>query len=263
VSVNYQWNPDLMTYAKYATGFKGGGFSPRPSNPLQTAPFAPEKLKTLELGAKSELLQRRVRLNGAWFYSQYTDQQTFAQQFDSSGANWFRTFNAGKARIWGLEGEIQAEPVDNLRIEGSFGYVNYELTDNEGNVLLLEGSTCGPNADERCYSPRTPKYNGAIGISYGIPMGGGTLTPRLDAVYTSKIYYTTNNGGPQDGYTLLNGRLAYETSDGAWELALYGRNLTNEEYFNGKLSLIGFFGREQGNPGMPREYGVQFKRNFR
>jgi iron complex outermembrane receptor protein len=262
VSADFQWTDTLMTYAKFATGFKGGGFSPRPSNPLQTEPFGPEKLKTFELGAKSELLDRRVRLNGAWFYSKYTDQQTFAQQFDSSGANWFRTFNAGKATIWGLEGEIQAEPVDNLRVEGSIGYVNYELTDNEGNTLLLEGDSCGPNGDERCYSPRTPKYNGAVGIQYGIALAGGMLTPRLDAVYTSKIYFTTNNGGPQDAHTVVNGRVGWQAADQEWEISVYGRNLTDKEYFNGKLSLIGFFGREQGNPAAPREFGVTFKRNF-
>jgi iron complex outermembrane receptor protein len=261
--VDYKWTDSLMTYAKYATGFKGGGFSPRPANPVQTAPFGPEKLKTLELGAKSELLDRRVRLNGAFFHSKYTDQQTFAQQFDSSGANWFRTFNAGKARMWGLEGEIQAEPVDALRIDGSFGYINYELTDNEGNVLLFEGDTCGPNADERCYSPRTPKYNGGLGVQYSFGAFGGTLTPRLDATFQSKIYFTTNNGGEQPGYTLLNGRVTWAASASDWEFSLYGRNLTDKEFFNGKLSLVGFFGREQGNPGAPREWGLTFKRSFR
>jgi hypothetical protein len=43
---------------------------------------------------------------------------------------------------------------------------------------------------------------------------------------------------------------------------VYGRNLTDQEYFNGKLSLVGFFGREQGNVGAPREVGVTFKRSF-
>ena len=96
VAVDYKWSDELMTYLKYATGFKGGGFSPRPANPLQTDPFDPEYLKTLELGAKSEFAQRRVRLNGAVFVSRYEDQQTFAQQLDSSGQNWFREINAGK-----------------------------------------------------------------------------------------------------------------------------------------------------------------------
>ena len=257
---DYKWSDELMTYAKYATGFKGGGFSPRPANPLQTDPFDPEYLKTLELGAKSEFAQRRVRLNGAVFVSRYEDQQTFAQQLDASGQNWFREINAGKADIWGVELELLAEPVPNLRIEGSFGYLDYELVDNEGNTLLFEGDGC--NGD-RCYSPRTPKYTGAIGMQYGFGMAeGGSITPRIDAVYQSEIFFTTNNQGPQEGYTILNARLEWASPDNLWNVALYGQNLTDEGYFNGKLSLVGFFGREQGNPGTPRTWGLMFTRNF-
>jgi iron complex outermembrane receptor protein len=261
LSANYQWNEDLMTYVKYATGFKGGGFSPRPASELQTAPFKPEKLKTLEVGAKSELMENRVRLNGALFFSRYEDQQTFAQQLDANGENWFREVNAGRARIWGLEAELQAEPVDNFRIDGSLGYVNYTLVDNEDNELLLERDECGGS---RCYSPRTPKLTGGLGMQYefGSSVGGGSITPRLDLVYQSKIYFTTNNQGAQDAYTLLNGRVSWDSADRDWQISLYGRNLTDEEYFNGKLSLVGFFGREQGNVGAPREYGITFQRNF-
>jgi iron complex outermembrane receptor protein len=258
--IDYQWSDDFMTYLKYATGFKGGGFSARPANELQTVPFLPEYLDTYEVGAKSELAQRRVRLNGAVFFSKYDDQQTFAQQLDSSGANWFRYMNAGKAEMWGAELELLAEPVDNLRIEGSLGYLDYELVDNEGNTLLFEGDNCN---GERCYSQRTPKYTGALGLQYGFGMAqGGSITPRIDAVYQSKIYFTTNNQGPQDSYTLLNARLTWVSPDNGWEIALYGQNLTDEEYFNGKLSLVGFFGREQGNPGTPQTWGVTFERNF-
>ncbi|HVY81489.1 MAG TPA: TonB-dependent receptor [Steroidobacteraceae bacterium] len=259
LSADYQWNDDLMTYVKYATGFKGGGFSPRPATALQTEPFKPEKLKTVELGAKSELLERRVRLNGALFFSRYLNQQTFAQQLDASGANWFREVNAGKARIWGVEGELQAEPVSGLRVEGSFGYINYNLYDNEGNGLLFEGDNCG---GRRCYSPRTPKWNGTFGVQYSFGTGMGSITPRLDAQYQSTIYFTTNNQGVQPGYTLLNGRLTWQSESTAWEVALYGDNLTDKGYFNGKLNLVGFFGREQGNPGAPRTWGLSFKRNF-
>ncbi len=260
VSIDYQWAQDFMTYAKYATGFKGGGFSPRPATALQTDPFDPEYLKTFEIGAKTEFAQRRVRLNGAVFVSRYEDQQTFAQQLDASGANWFREINAGKADIWGVELELLAEPVPNLRIEGSFGYLDYELVDNEGNTLLIEGDGC--NGD-RCYSPRTPKYTGAIGMQYGFGMAeGGSITPRIDAVYQSEIFFTTNNQGPQEGYTILNARLEWDSPDNLWNVALYGQNLTDEGYFNGKLSLVGFFGREQGNPGTPRTWGLMFTRNF-
>ncbi len=164
-SLNYQWTPDLLTYLRYSTGFKGGGFSPRPSDALQTAPFAPEYLKTAELGEKAEFLDHRVRFNADFYYSRYLDQQTFSQQLDSLGNNWFREVNAGTARIWGLEGELQAEPVENLRIDGSFGYLNYWLASNGGNDLLFTGNNCG---GETCYSPRTPKYTGALGVQYSL-----------------------------------------------------------------------------------------------
>ena len=259
LSTDYRWTEDFMTYLKYSTGFKGGGFSPRPANGLQTAPFHPEKLRTLELGSKSEFMNRRVRFNGDVFFSRYIDQQTFSQQFDSSGANWFREVNAGKAKIWGLEGELQAEPIDHLRFDGSFGYMNYDLYDNGGNALLFTGNNCN---GERCYSQRTPKFTGAVGLQYGLQAPGGSLTPRIDATYQSKVFFTANNQGEQDGYALINGRLTWESSSKSWEAALYGRNLANKEYFAGKLSLVGFFGREQGNPGPPREWGVTFKHNF-
>jgi iron complex outermembrane recepter protein len=264
LSVDYKWTDTFMTYAKYATGFKGGGFSPRPGSELQTAPFKPEFLKTFELGAKSELFDRRVRLNGAFFASKYTDQQTFRQQFDSAGQNWFRTFNGGDSDIWGLEGELQAEPVDNLRIEASFGYINAKVTDNKGSSLI-EGDGCD---GERCLAPRTPEFSGAIGVQYSFDAAGGKLTPRLDMTYQSKIFFVTNNGCPacgvggQEALTLLNGRVTWAAPDSDWEFAVYGRNLTDKVFFNGKLSLVGFFGREQGNVGAPRELGLTIKKNF-
>ena len=271
LSFNYQWTPDVLTYLKYSTGFKGGGFSPRPADALQTAPFKPEYLKTYEIGEKSEGFNHRVRLNADIFYSRYIDQQTFAQQLDSLGNNWFREENAGTARLVGFEAELQAEPLDGLRIDSSFGYVNYLLLDNGGNTLLFTGNNCD---GERCYSQRTPKYTFALGAQYSAAVGNGTLTPRLDTTYQSTVYFVTNNGcftatsavgcgsGDQGGYTLLNGRLTWQTTSKKWEVSAWGRNLTDKEYFAGKLSLITFFGREQGNPGPPREFGVTFKRSF-
>jgi iron complex outermembrane receptor protein len=271
LALNYQVSSDLMTYVRYSTGFKGGGFSPRPADALQTLPFKPEYLKTAELGEKSEMFDRRVRLNADFFYSKYLNQQTFAQQLDALGVNWFREENAGTARLWGLEGELQAEPVDHFRLDASAGYVNYKLLDNGGNTLLFTGNNCN---GETCYSPRTPKFSGAIGMQYTLPVGKGTLTPRLDETYQSKVYFVTNNGcytttgsagcgtGAQGAYGILNGRLTWQPANKAWEVALWGRNLTDRQYFYGKLSLISFFGREQGNPAPPREYGLTVKRSF-
>ena len=59
----------------------------------------------------------------SYYVSRYEDQQTFAQQLDSSGANWFREVNAGKADIWGIEAELLAEPIENLRVILRIAYI--------------------------------------------------------------------------------------------------------------------------------------------
>ncbi len=264
-----------MTYLKYATGFKGGGFSPRPANPLQTVPFEAEKLKTAELGAKSELLERTMRLNGAVFYSKYTNQQTFAQQFDSSGANWFREMNAGESTMWGFEAELQAEPIDSLRIDGSIGYLDYELDDNEGNVLLFEGDECGGS---RCYSPRTPEVERRAGRAVRFRRRRRHAhAARGRAVHLADLFRHQQRLLRAIQRRRQHGRLRQWRAGG-----LYARERSpdmdvgrppvgagrlreqphDEAYFNGKLSLITFFGREQGNPGAPRTYGFVFKRSF-
>jgi len=103
----------------------------------------------------------------------------------------------------------------------------------------------------------------ALGFRQAMKSGMGSFTPRLDLQNQSKIYFTTNNQGEQDELTLLNGRLTWQSKSEQWEVALYGDNLTDEGYFNGKLNLVGFFGREQGNPGAPRTWGLSFKRTFK
>src|ERR1019366_6433673 len=75
VNVDYRWNENLMTYAEVSTGFKGGGISPRPFIASQVVPFAPETLTAYEIGAKSDFLDRRIRLNVSLFENKFKDIQ--------------------------------------------------------------------------------------------------------------------------------------------------------------------------------------------
>lgn len=111
-------------------------------------------------------------------------------------------------------------------------------------------------------------------MQYSLPIAGGSLTPRLDWTYQSKIYFVTNNGcftetsdagcgtGAQGASGLLNARLIWQPAGKKWEVAACGHNLTDVQYFYGKLSLISFFGSEQGNPAPPMEWKLTFKRSF-
>ena len=260
VGIDYKWTDTLMTYALYSVGFRGGGFGPRPSNALQLSSFEPEDLDNYEIGVKSELFDRRVRLNGDVFYSLYTNQQIGVQDClpcTPVRVPWFRTINTGKSRIWGVEAELNAQPVEGLQIEASLGYINYLLTEFEGIALR----PYLPNGD-RYYPNRTPKWNYGVGVQYEFPIGeAGSLRPRLDWNHQSKIYFN-NSAGIQDAYGLLSARLTWESSDEKWSASLYGTNLTDEEYFDGKLALQAALGREQGNIAAPRQWGLSFRRSF-
>ncbi len=61
---SYKFTPDVMAYAQFATGFKGGGITPRPYFPEQVLGFGPEKVRSYEVGLKTDLLDRRLRING-------------------------------------------------------------------------------------------------------------------------------------------------------------------------------------------------------
>ena len=272
VGVDYQVNDDLLLFAFYSTGFRGGGFSPRPQNALQLDDFGPENLENFEGGLKSEWFDNRLRLNGNVFFSIYSDQQVFrGDEQAPPGVSWFHQTNSGESEYWGVEIEAQANPVDNLMIDGTLGYIHHELTDPGISGQCVEFENGDP-----CYSTRTPEWTFAVGASYEFDLGNaGTLTPRIDARYQSKIYflpYTADLGnniasnpieGVQEGYTVVNGRVTWISPSTDWEVQLYAVNLTDKVYFNGKLPLIGIgLGREQGNVAAPREFGVTATRHF-
>ena len=258
--ISYQWTEDAMTYFQWSTGFRGGGFGPRPANPLQVAPFDVEEADTFEVGAKTDWMDNQLRVNGDWFWTNYKNQQQFIQTFDPSGAIWFRTTNTGESRYWGVEIEVQSNPIDALLLEGSMGYINFKRTDPGETTLCTEL----PNGDN-CPSARTPEWNAAIGAQYDWELGAsGNLSVRSDVTYQSRIFFSPDDpvNGYQGGHTLLDARLTWTSPDENWQLIGYGTNLTDKGYFDGKLSLVGVLGREQGNPAVPRQFGVTVRRNF-
>jgi iron complex outermembrane recepter protein len=260
VGIDYKWTDTFMTYASFSTGFRGGGFGPRPSNALQLHAFEPEDLDSYEIGAKSELFDRRVRLNGDVFYSLYTNQQlSLADCLPCAPTRvpWFRTINTGKSRIWGVEAEVNARPIDAWKVEASLGYINYWLEDAGTTTLtarLPNGRTYYPN--------RTPKWNYGLSTEYTFALGErGTLTPHVDWTHQSRIYFNNSNG-VQEAYGLLSARMTWTSPQETWSVAVFGTNLTDELYFDGKLALQPNLGREQGNVAAPREWGVSFRRSF-
>ena len=275
IGLSYQLTPDLLTYIQYSTGFRGGGFGPRPGDAFQVRSFNPEDIKTGEIGIKSEWFEHRMRVNGAFFYSKYTNLQQGFNTTDPFGQPWFSTVNVGASRIYGLEAELLAEPISGLQLQGSFGYTNYKVTDAGGPIDNTPGDpnfgqsafgVCIVHANgDNCGPQRVPKYTASASAQYTWPMPNGAgVTVRGDTTYQSAVYFTdlTYTAVPgQGGYALYNARLTWDSPSKDWSVAFYGQNLANKFYWNGKLTLqvLGF---EEGNPGIPRTWGLELKRTF-
>ncbi len=259
LAAQYRWNDELMTYLQYSTGFKGGGISPRPFVPGQAQPFNPEHLKSLEFGAKTDLFDRKVRVNTAVFYSKYKDLQLgliSCPQFNNGvGGPCGVIANAGDATIKGGEVEAVFRPVDGLSIDASYSYIDF------GYDRLPPGSPYKTSYD----APFMPKQKYSVGMQYELVVGDkGTLTPRIDVSHQGGLYTNGNNQPTNyiDSYTLANARLTWKESSGKWESSLELTNITDEWYLNSKGDAYANAGSVDGQPGRPREWALTVKRKF-
>ena len=128
VNLSYDWTDDLMTYVSYSEGFKAGAFTQRVFPPATATPTAgPEFVKVYEVGLKSSWLENRLRLNGAVFFTDYTDLQvnvnaaTGTQFAPGQPVIGTVTANAAEAEIFGFELEATAVPIENALVQLGVG----------------------------------------------------------------------------------------------------------------------------------------------
>ena len=264
-NLQYRISDALMTYAQVSTGFKGGGINPRPFNPAQVQPFGPETLTSYEVGFKSDLFGRVVRLNGAVFYSDYKGIQLTllsCPQFGGPGPCALPQ-NAGDAHIKGIELETTIDPGNGLLIDGAMSYLDFKYT-------AINPQAGGPTSPQGVQigmvPPYTPKWKWAVGFQYEFDLGNsGSITPRVDANYQSAIFSNAVNGPNNliEGYTLANARLTWRNSDEDLEVALEVKNVFDKYYLLTSFDLIGAgAGFVSGQPGRPREWAVSIKKTF-
>ena len=276
VAAAYKITPDVMTYASISTGFRGGGFNPRPFAESQINEFQPEKLMEYEVGIKSDWLDHRVRANVAAYYGDYKSLQ-FNSQILQNGVPYTGITNIGGANIYGYEVELEARPVGAWQIEASVGYTAFKYKDLGDNVgcgtgaeaaaLAAAGDCIAGNPSYSDYPVGQPKFKGNLGTSYMFLLpGGSSLTPRLDATYQTRVFYDVINNTPgaiSPSRYLLNGRVQWEAANGKWAVAFLGTNLTNKEYYVSLFDLRAFGeGMESGQPGAPREWAVNVHYKF-
>lgn len=263
VSLNFQWTPDMMTYARIGSGYRSGGFNARSAG-LPTFSFKPERATTYEAGFKLDGLDHRVRLNGSAFYTSYKDLQV-AQFVGTSGS----AENAD-AHYSGFELEFQALPVDGLLFEASAGYVNpkydyFPHADPANPAQVID------IANQSSF-PYVSKWTTHVGAQYTFPeTGSGKPLVRVDYSHSSKRRFFANSiDNPfneqiaDPGQDRLSARLALTQiplGRVKAEISLWGENLLNDTLLDYGVDF-GALGFATVGFAQPRRIGVDFRISF-
>lgn len=279
------WLDQGSLYLTWSEGFLSGGLSEAPSGELEI--FEPEEVENLELGFKLDLLDRRLRLNGALFHSDYTNRQltTLVINPDVSSPSP-ATINAAESTIQGFELEASWLPVPNLLV----GF-NMTITDGDikrfmdqqitiadssqspapgcvrANLSLLEVDSC-PKDRSSENLPRLAEETYLLSLQYNWETPMGVIVPRLQASLKKDIEFCFDALSCETGLWLedeqfdLSARVGWTSPDQHWNLALYGSNLTDEDYMVGGTALVESSGTGGFAVTPPRMYGLDLRYNF-
>jgi iron complex outermembrane receptor protein len=275
-NAQYAFSDNVMAYAQFSTGFKGGGVNPRPFFVQQALSFGPETLDAYEIGFKSDLFDRRVRLNLATFLSKYKGIQLSLGNCTAItgagfGAPCALPVNAGDADIKGVELETTIRPVQGMIIDGSVSYIDFVYkrfgTYTTGTTTVAVGGPTNLNGPQfGDYAPYTPKWKWSVGAQYQIDLGSaGSLTPRADAAYQGDIYTASANRTSNliDGYTVANARLTWRNKNQDLDISFEVSNIFDKYYLLTVYDqTVGGQGYANGQPGRPREWAVSVKKKF-
>ena len=266
ISLDQQINNDMMVYASYSRGFKSGIYNLF-GGPLPAVD--PEILDAYEVGLKSELLDGRVRFNGAAYYYEYDDLQ-LSYQIEGAAV----LINAANAEIKGIDLELQASLTDAIALNANLGWNDSEFKDfplAEITSRRGSGDCAEDNATPNCSAvgnakgntlPRAPELTVSIGLSYEVDLENSTVGAHLTYYYNDGFYseFANRKDYKQDAYSILNGGGFIEFGAAQeWRASLYFKNLTDEEYYTyGTATALG----DYVAPAFGRQYGLGIEYSF-
>jgi len=245
VTLQQELGPDAMVYATFAKGFKTGGF-----NAAQYSSYKPEILTDYEVGFKADLLDRKLRLNGAGFYYDYQDLQTIVIPANQSVPGSVNTNS--NAKVYGGELELTAVPTPNFELNAAVAVIHGEFTS--------AGITAGGFSVKGNKLPWMPSYTLSYGAQYTFPISNGGITLRVDGQTKGKTFFTEDNNPlvSQDAYTIVNASIGWHDADDRLSVTAFVRNIGDTLAVNGGFPLPGFLsGAIRGSYDPPRTWGIR------
>ncbi|MFT4954283.1 MAG: iron complex outermembrane receptor protein [Brevundimonas sp.] len=265
VSVSYDLNDDLTGYAAYSQGFKSGGFDMRGdalATPDTVDGYDPETVDSYELGLKGYAFDRRLTFSSALFYSDYQDQQVTTQVPTATGIASF-VDNVGASTIYGAEIEGSLWLTDFLTANFAVGYLEAEFEEFiRYNLTTMQYE----DISDQVVVQNSPRWSGYLGLTWTGDVMGGELAVTPSVAYRDDFsqFEFPNPILDQEGYALVDLSAVWVAPAGNWQIGLYGKNLTDEEYRTGGYNFPGpVFGDSiSAFYGPPRTWTASFQVRF-
>lgn len=271
VGLDYKFDGGTLIYATVSQGYKAGLFSAiGASGTQQYSPALQEKLIAYEAGFKAPFANRRVNLNAAVFYYDYSDKQVRGRVNDQIYGLLEKMVNVPKSYVFGVEGELSARPLDGLSINASATYLNakvdgeFRLTAVEKQPIYNAAGYAG-NFDGSLL-PFTPKFSANADIQYEWDVGGVRPFIGGGLHYQGKqntTFFTDDLPADNfeiDEYTTFDARVGVGAEDGSWQVTAFGRNITNKRYIT---AITSYLDSRYVMTGRPAVYGVSARFRFR
>ncbi|WP_238560187.1 TonB-dependent receptor [Sphingomonas sp. Mn802worker] len=244
-ALTYQVDPSTIIYASATNGFKSGGWNGTNNVPFQVLPFRPERTWSYETGFKSDLFNRKLRVNGTAYLAITNDLQVTSGIIVPPATTISQLArNAGKLRSYGFEFETIFAPTTRFNIfaNGSIGKGSYLST------VLTPGVPTTSQITPDTIPLRVPTFQLATGATYKVPVEALDGDVGLTGAYRHNSSYAiaalNTAFAPQENFVDLN--LTYDANEGTWGAAFGVTNLTKQETITANfLSLF---------PGDPRRF---------
>ena len=238
---------DSMVYASAGTGTKSGGFQ-TVNGTADDREFDDEDTTTYELGIKSTLLDARLRINAAAFYSEIENFQ--AQRQLETGLGTYVS-NEAKVETSGVDFQVEAAPMPNLVLSAGLLYMHkYQITD-------------GP--EKGADLPFTAEFSGTVAATLVFPLGDGGIYWRTDYSYMDD--HTTNVASATqlrdedyDNRNLINSKLGWRND--SWNVSVWGKNLSDDKYAMQTALPFLVSGMEAYFLAPPRTFGATVRYTF-
>ena len=249
-SVSWQATDDILLSATYSRGFRSGGFNEYA--PTVQRNYAEETSDTFEIGAKTTWFDERLRLNLALFYIEQENAQF--TRFNSTTFT-LENVNVDEVEIKGVEVELGARPAPNLDLAFGFGYIDNEITENEG-IDVFTGLDLATTVGNTM--PYVSDFNINGSISYTQELGAMALKPRLAFHTLGPRYFDVFNDltGESDTHTFVNASLALTAEN--WRVSVFADNLFDED----APETVFFYNPLIRMPNQPRQVGMQVSVEF-